>query len=274
MWHKTDCLDKMVECKTTMEQCVHDIDNWMVINKLKLNQDKTEVILINSRYRSRPPLDSLQIGNVTVVPSSSARNLGVIFDKCFNFEDHIKSICKSSHYHIRNIAKIRKYIDEESAKIVVHAFVTAKLDSCNSLLYGLPQHLISRLQSIQNTAARVVTRSSKFDHITPVLKQLHWLPVRYRIVFKILLLVYKALNGRAPSYISDLLKYHTSERKLRSSSQHLLATPKARLKTYGERAFAVAAPKLWNSIPLELRSSSSIDIFKRHLKTYLFKQAF
>ena len=89
---KTDCLDKMVECKTTIEQCVRDIDNWMVINKLKLNQDKTEVVLISSRYRPRPPLDSLQIGNVTVVPSSSARNLGVIFDKCFNFEEHIKSI--------------------------------------------------------------------------------------------------------------------------------------------------------------------------------------
>ena len=132
----------------------------------------------------------------------------------------------SFHIKIRNIAKIRKYIDKESAKIVVHAFVTAKLDSCNSLLYGLPHYLISILQSIQNTAARVFTRTRKFDHITPVLKQLHWLPVRYRIVFKILLLVYKALNGTAPSYISELLKYHTTERKLRSSSQHLLATPK------------------------------------------------
>ena len=171
---------------------------------------------------------------LSFLPSSSARNLGVIFDKCFNFEDHIKSICKSSHYHIRNIAKIRKYIDEESAKIVAQAFVTPKLDSCNSLLYGLPQHLISRLQSIQNTAARVVTRTRNFDHISPVLKQLHWPPLRYRIVFKILLLVYKALNGTAPSYISELLKYHTSERKVRSSSQHLLASPKARLKTYGE----------------------------------------
>ena len=119
---------------------------------------------------------------MTVAPSSSARNLGVISEKCFNFEDHIKSICKSSRYHIRNIAKIRKYIDEESARIVVHAFVAAKLNSYNSLLYGLPQHLISRLQSIQNTATRVVTRTRKYDHITPVLKQLHWLPVRYRIV--------------------------------------------------------------------------------------------
>ena len=117
--------------------------------------------------------------------------------------------------HIRSIAKIRKFIDEENAKIVVRAFVTAKLDSCNSLLYGLPQHLISRLQSIQNTATRVVTRTRKFDHLTPVLKQLHWLPVRYRIVFKILQLVYKAPDGTASSYIS--------ERELRSSSQHLLA---------------------------------------------------
>ena len=127
---------------------------------------------------------------------------------------------------------------------------------------------------MQNTAARVVIRTRKFDHITPVLKQPHWLPVRYRIVFIILLPVYKALNGTAPSHISELLKYYTSERKLRSSSQHLLATPKARLKTHGERAFAVAAPRLWNSIPLELRSSSSIDMFKPHLKTYLFRQAF
>jgi len=212
--------------------------------------------------------------NVTVVPSSSARNLGVIFDKCFSFEEHIKSICKSSHYHIRNIAKIRKCIDEESAKIVVHAFVTAKLDSCNSLLYGLPKHLLSRLQSIQNTAARVVTHTRKFDHITPVLKQLQWLPVCYRIILKFSYWSAKLSMEQHLTTSVKLLKYNISQRKLRLSSQHLLATPKARLKTYGERAFAVAAPRLWNSIPLELRFSSSIDIFKRHLKTYLFKQAF
>ena len=99
---------------------------------------------------------------------------------------------------------------------------------------------------------------------TKVLRQLHWLPVCYRIIFKILLLVYKALNGTAPYYISGLLKYNTSQWELRSSSQHLLVTPQARLKTYGEGAFAVAVPRLWNSIPLELRSSGSIDIFKWH----------
>ena len=110
--------------------------------------------------------------------------------------------------------------------------------------------------------------------MTPILKKkLHWLPIRHCIVYKILPLVYKAINGAVPCCISDLLNYRTSERTLRSSFQHLLATPKARLKTCGERTFPVAGPGLWNSIPLELRSSSSIDIFKRHFKTYLFKQA-
>ena len=108
---KTDCLDKMVECKTTVEKCARDTDNWLVINKLKLNQDTTEVVLISSRYRLRPPLDFLQIGNVTVVPSSSARNLGVINDKCFNFEEHIKSILKVfslSHKKYRQNQKVHR----------------------------------------------------------------------------------------------------------------------------------------------------------------------
>ena len=128
--------------------------------------------------------------------------------------------------------------------------------------------IYSRLQSVQNTAAWIVTRTRKFGRITPTLKKLHRQPVCYRTLYKILLPVYEALgNGAAPCYISDLLNYHTSQQTLRSSSQHHLATPKARPETYHERKFAVAAPKLWNSILLELTSSSSTDSFKGHLKT-------
>ena len=153
--------------------------------------------------------------------------------------------------------------------------MTSILDSCNSLLYGLAKHLLSRLQSVWNIAARIVTRT-RILIVWPQSrkkKKLHWLPFRHCIVYKILPLVYKAINGAVPCCISDLLNYRTSERTLRSSFQHLLATPKARLKTCGERTFAVAGPGLWKSIPLEQRSSSSIDISKRHFKTYLFKQA-
>ena len=116
--------------------------------------------------------------------------------------------------------------------------------------------------------------TKKFDHITPVLIQLHWLPVHFRILFKVLLLVYKALNGMAPLYITELLSYRTCSRTLRSTDQKLLAVPKSRLKTYGDRAFSVAAPKLWNELPLDLRSLVTINLFKKHLKTDLFKKAY
>ena len=110
-----------------------------------------------------------------------------------SLSDHVNKICVSSQYHLRNIAKIRKYLSEDTSQILLHAFISSKLDNCNSLLYGLPKHLLNRLRLIQNTAARIVTLSKRFDHITSILFKLHWLPLNYRIHFKILLLVYKCL---------------------------------------------------------------------------------
>ena len=142
------------------------------------------------------------------------------------------------------------------------------------MLYGLPKHLLNRLRSIQNTAAGIVTLSKRFDHITPIMFKLHWLPLNYRINFKILLLVCKCLNGLALIYLSELLRYSNSPQLLRSSSQNFLAVPRSRLKTYGDKAFSVAAPKLWNQLSPELRVVTSFDQFRRHLNTYLFKLAY
>ena len=131
--------------------------------------------------------------------------------------------------------------------------------------------LLNRLRSIQNTAARLVRLSkpvSRFDHITPIMFKLHWLPLNYRIHFKILLLVYKCLNGLAPIYLSELLHHSNSPRLLRSSSQKFLAVPRSRLKTYGDRAFYVVAPKLWKQLPPELRGATSVHQFRKLSKTY------
>ena len=114
----------------------------------------------------------------------------------------------------------------------------------------------------------------KYDHITPVLKELHWIPVKERIVFKILLITFKALNGLAPVYITKLLNRYVPARQLRSSDMLLLKVPSSHLKTYGDRAFSVCAPKLWNQLPYDLKSSISLNIFKTNLKTFLFKQAY
>ena len=129
-------------------------------------------------------------------------------------------------------------------------------------------------QLVMNTAARVVTCTRKYDHITPVLIKLHWLPVYYRVIFKVLLLVFKALNGLAPHYVSDLLNKRVSVRSLRSNSQELLNITRSRTKTYGDRAFSVAGPRLWNELPLDIRTILDVNAFTRSLKTYLFRQAY
>ena len=195
-------------------------------------------------------------------------------DNYLCMEQHVKKICNEANYHLRNILKIPKYLTQDSAEILVHAFIGSKLDYCNSTLYGIPKKLICRLQRVQNTAARIVTLTKKYDSITPIMFKLHWLPVHFRIIFKLLLIVYKALNGKAPSYIYKLLSYRNFPRSLRTSGQELLTVPLAKLKTYGDRAFSTAAPRLWNNLPLNIRKSASEDIFKKNLKTYLFKEAY
>ena len=149
----------------------------------------------------------------------------------------------------------------------MHAFITSKLDYCNSSLYGCRKMQLKKLQHVQNTAARIVTQTRKFDHITPVLFDLHWFPVSYRTVFKILLLVFKSLNNLSPSYLADRLSYQSHSRNLRSASQQVLEQPRSFTKTYGDKAFSVCAPKLWNSLPLDLRKSPSLTGFKKGLKT-------
>ena len=152
--------------------------------------------------------------------------------------------------------------------------MSSKLDHCNSLLYGLPKYQIKKLQHVKNAVALLITLSRKHEHITPILFNLHWLPINYHIMFKILLITYKAPNNLAPSYIRDLLIPYIPSRQLRSSSKNLLSIPHVNLRTYGARAFSVAAPTLWNTLPSDIKNSPSVSVFKNRLKTSLFKKAF
>ena len=177
--------------KSKLEARVKHIDSWMVLNRLKLNQDKTEMLLISSRYRQSLALSYLQVGEEKICPSESVRNLGVHFDQHASMHVHVKKVCQAAFYHLRSISKIRRYLSQDTTEILIHAYITSKLDNCNSLLYGLPTYMINKLQTIQNAAARIVTFTKTTDHITPVLRKLYWLPNEYRIIFEILLLVYK-----------------------------------------------------------------------------------
>ena len=256
-----------------MELCIVDINAWMTSNKLKLNDDKTELIVITSKYlQSRPTNSCFQIVSTPIHASPSARNLGIIFDNTLSMDDHIKNVCKSAYFHIRNINKIRKILDNDAAATLVHALVTSRLDNGNALLCGITEKQLNKLQLAQNSAARMLTRTRKFDHISSILIKLHWLPIRHRINFKLIMLTWKALHDMAPNYLCELLLPYTPKRTLRSTDKLLLTTPRT-LSSYGDRAFYAAAPKLWNTLPLELRSCTSIDTFKKSLKTYLFEIA-
>ena len=143
---------------------------------------------------------------------------------------HIGKVCSKAFRGLYNIRQIRKYLSAESTKCLIHAFVTSHLDYCNALLYKLPQYQYDRLQKVLNAAARVTCLIPKFAHITPVLRELHWLPVKFRVEFKIALLVFKTLNGLAPQYLSEPLVVK------RSDSETLLVIPKVTRKTFGDRA--------------------------------------
>ena len=138
-----------------------------------------------------------------------AQNLEVIFDQCINMHEHVTSVCRAAYYYLKNIHCLKAFLTQETRVPVVHAFVTSRIDYCNSLLYGIPDYNINRLQRIQNRAARIVTNTRKYDYITPILQKLHSLPFRQRINFKILLIL-KSINNMAPEYLYELVSIRKS----------------------------------------------------------------
>ena len=258
----------------SVSECIADIKTWMKFNLLMLNDSKTEVVLLGTKQQlSKFSNLEISVGNANIKPCTKVRNLGVIFDNNMTMEDHVNNICKTSYFYIRLLGKLRKFLDKETGAMITHAFVTSRLDYCNSLLHGISSSLTAKLQHVLNTAARIVTGTKIGNHITPLLKSLHWLPVVQRCAFKTALLTFKVIHGLAPSYLCELIRYSSTSRDLRSINDVFLDVPKSK-SCIGSRAFVFSAPKLWNSLPYDMRTCVSLISFKSKLKTYLFREAF
>jgi len=262
-----------------LSTCISKINNWMYQNKLQLNQEKTEFMIIATpRVLSTLPDIQLKLGDIYVHASTSVKNLGVVFDSTMSMTDQVSAVCKSVNFHIRNLWRIRRFITQEACHHAVRALVLSRIDYANSLFYGARKIDLMRLQRLQNKAARLVFACGRDQSSSQLLCDLHWLPVMERIKYKILLYIYKSLHDIAPSYLINILKlYNTSDgdnectrRRLRSSSDTTrLVVPRSKRKA-GEKSFHVVGPNLWNSLPISVREVESVPVFKRHLKTYLF----
>ena len=259
-----------------VQNCITEVEQWMTNNHLKLNTAKTEVLLCGTPHNIRKLSDvtMLQVGKDNVDISDHARNIGAILDSNLSMVPQVNSVVKSCYMKLRQIGQIRPYLTEDATATLVRTLIFSKLDYVNALLIGLPDALIHKLQLIQNNAARLVKRSRKSEHVTPLMKDLHWLPVKQRIQYKVNLVTFKAINGLAPVYIQQLIQVYEPSRSLRSAALRKLVEPRSHKRRSGDRAFRNCAPRLWNNLPHEVTECTTVDSFKRQLKHHLFKEAY
>ncbi len=250
--------------------CLADISAWMKEHHLQLNLAKTELLV----FPATPTLQhdfTIQLGSSTITPSASVRNLGVIFGGQLTFKEHIAKTARSCRFALHNIRKIRPFLTEHAAQLLVQVLVFSRLDYCNALLAGLPSNTIKPLQMIQNAAARLVFNEPKRAHVTPLFVSLHWLPVAARIQFKTLMLAYRTTTGSAPVYFHSLLRIYIPSRSLISASERRLMVPSQRSSKSLSRTFSFTVPGRWNDLPIPIRNAGSLSNFKQQLKTYLFQ---
>ena len=212
-----------------------------------------------------------------VRPVHSVRDLGIHIDSDLSMVAHVSRTVSTCFSALRQIRSIRRSVTGPVLKTLVASLVLSKLDYGISALAGLPACQLNRLQSVLNAAARLVCSARKYDHVTPLLRDLHWLRIPERITFRLSVLVYRCLQGQAPSYLADELRRVDTvggRQRLRSASTAALVVPVSRHVTIGDRAFPFAAARAWNSLPAFVTSSTSLPIFKQRLKTELFRRSF
>ena len=248
-----------------LENCLSKLHLWFC-----LNPGKSEVVVFGThqRLRSFPVPSSVNIAGVNAAISPCITTLGVSLDKHLTMDNHVMTVRRGCLFHLRALRHLRPVLPRDIATTIAVALIQTRLDYANAVLIGTSNQNINKLQHIQNSLARVVT--SDFSRpAQQLLKELHWLPIDKRIEFKLATLSYTAINQHQPVYLSELLTPAVASRSTRSTGLNLLHVPFSS-SNFGSRAFSVAAPKIWNNIPLQIRNSTSLAAFKSHLKTYYF----
>ena len=266
--------DRISELLHSMQSCISDVKVLATANMLKLNDSKTELMLVTSK-RSKHLHNlptSITIGNAQIPFKLSVKNLGFTLDCHLTMNAHVSNIARTCYFELRRLASIRRFLASTATATLVSAFVLLRIDYCNSLLFGSTHDVTSHLQRIQNYAARVILRLPMSSSITTHhFTSLHWLPVKVRSTYKIACLCYHCHSSAALSYIIDMLHTkpsHTRNTRSNSYTMPLLSRPAHSKATLGDRSFSFS---VWNSIPNDFRCAPSLSSFKSRLKTYLFR---
>ena len=198
-----------------------------------------------------------------------------MFDEDLSMSVHVNKVCQLAYYELRKISTIRHYLSQQATKTLITSLVLSRLDYGNSLLAGIPDTLLHKLQKVQNSAARLVFRCPKRTHVTPLLHALHWLPISQRIDYKLATMCFNVINMTAPHALTEILTVYIPSRSLRSAADtRMLKVPRRNKKKQGQRAFSYIGPVTWNSLPPSVRYSATLTQFKSALKTHLFRLAF
>ena len=263
-------------------KCFEEISLWMNQNKLKLNASKTKAMAVSSRYdleTDESSLISIKLStSETIECSYIVKSLGIYFDQHLTFDHQISDVVKICNMNLRNLWIIGSKLSFDLKKQLIHCLIFSKMDYCNGLYYKLPAYQLKRLQKLQNSCVRFLygNRIKKFDRITPFLKEAHFLPVKERINFKIGLMIFKSINNVVPNYLKEsiIMKGQLNISLRNENDYFLLESPAIPHLNQTDRGVFHAAPKIWNSLPYELRSLNDVNMFKKNLKTYLFNVAF
>ena len=251
-----------------LSACFLEIKAWMLSNHLKLNEDKTEIIEIGP-YENK--FSEVWLATTKIKLGNKAKNLGFIFDDSLSLKEQLTAVAQKCNMNLRNLRRIGSKLSKDLKTQLVHSCILSQIDYCNAVYGSLNESQIQLLQKLQNAAVRFIFNLKKRDHITPYLKELHFLPVRERISYKIALLTFKGIHGIAPSYISELLhlKDPNTTYELRTNQErYILRTDQKSHFKKTQGAFSQRAPYIWNSLPICVRAQTDISMFKSALKTH------
>ena len=266
-------LDSYNQKKQKLQDSLSKLKSLMTANSLKLNEGKTNLIVIGKKKIKNIKCDhSILFAGSSIKPQEKIKILGVTIDSNMTFNDQTSNIIKKGYGTLKLLYNIRNILNKKQSEILIHSLISSTIDYCNILLCSTTKSNINKLQKLQNAMCRYITKTRKFDHISKDLESLHWLKIKERIDYKLLLTIYKIRNNRAPEYLNTLIKLPLNTKETRATGKNKLFVPHA--NSINEmKDIKFMGPTLWNKLPESSKNTLKINTFKKELKTILFKKS-